>query len=66
MKTTAREILSFIDAAKRFPNGPKKELWVRWLVGQYELRCEATVIKGEFSDLDAKADSVKNIADPQQ
>lgn len=36
--TTPEEILAFIDAAKRFPDTPKKELWVSWLVKQYEAR----------------------------
>lgn len=64
MKTSPQEILAFIDAAKRLPTGPKKELWVSWLVGQYELRCEATVIKrSEFSDIDTKADSIKRLED---
>jgi Mor family transcriptional regulator len=47
MKTSTQEILAFIDAAKRLPNDEKKTLWVRWLVNQYELRCQATVIKGK-------------------
>jgi hypothetical protein len=66
MKTSPQEILAFIDAAKRLPNNPKKELWVNWLVTQYQLRCDVTVIKGDFSDLDAKADSVKKLEDSQQ
>lgn len=37
-KTSPEEILAFIDAAGRFPPGPKKEQWVRWLVKQYEAR----------------------------
>jgi len=45
MKTSPQEILAFIDAAQRLPAGPKKELWVSWLVKQYELTCTATVIK---------------------
>jgi hypothetical protein len=45
MKTSPQEILAFIDAARRLPTGPKKELWVRWLCQQYQLRCEAEVIK---------------------
>jgi hypothetical protein len=35
---SAEEILAFIDAARRLPPGPKKELWVSWLVTQYECR----------------------------
>jgi hypothetical protein len=35
-KTTAEEILAFIDAACRLPNNEKKELWVRWLVAQWD------------------------------
>lgn len=35
-RTSPEEILAFIDAARRFPPGPKKELWVGWLVKQYE------------------------------
>jgi hypothetical protein len=45
MKTTAQEILAFIAAAERLPNTPQKEIYVRFLVKQYELRCTATVIK---------------------
>lgn len=47
MKTSAQEILAFIDAARRLPNNEKKELWVNFLVKQYELRCTAEVIKNE-------------------
>lgn len=47
MKTTPQEILAFIDAARRMPDTPKKELWVKFLVKQYELRCNATVIKAK-------------------
>ena len=47
MKTTAHEILAFIEAAQRLPNNQKKELWVNFLVKQFELRCQATVIKAE-------------------
>lgn len=50
-QTSREEILAFIDAARRLPNNPKKELWVNWLVQQYELRCEATVIKSKDSQL---------------
>jgi hypothetical protein len=45
MKRTAQEILAFIAAAERLPNTPQKEIYVRFLVRQYELRCCATVIK---------------------
>lgn len=49
-KTSPEEILAFIDAAKRMPNGPKKELWVNWLVKQFTLRCEGTVIKSPIEN----------------
>jgi hypothetical protein len=68
-QTSPQEILAFIDAAKRMPNGPKKELWVRWLVGQYELHCEATVIPSDkkvISDLSTKTDSAINVAESQE
>lgn len=58
MATTKQEILAFIDAAKRFPNGEKKELWVKFLVKQYELRCEATVTKGnKNANIDSNTNS---------
>jgi len=44
-KTSTQEILAFIDAARRLPDTPQKEIYVKFLVKQYELRCEATVIK---------------------
>jgi hypothetical protein len=47
MKTTSQEILAFIDAACRLPNNEKKELWVNFLVTQFELRCQGEVIKSE-------------------
>lgn len=62
----AQEILAFIEAAGRMPNSAKKELWVSWLVKQFELRCEATVISAKhsaFSDTVTKADSVKKLAE---
>ncbi len=40
-----RDILAFIDAAKRLPPTPQKEIYVSWLVRQYELKCSAEVIK---------------------
>jgi hypothetical protein len=46
-KTSPQEILAFLDAAKRLPDNPKKELWVKFLVRQFELTCEATVIRGK-------------------
>jgi hypothetical protein len=44
-KTSTQEILAFIDAARRLPDNDKKEIYVKFLVKQYELRCNATVIK---------------------
>jgi hypothetical protein len=46
-KTSSQEILAFIDAACRLPNNEKKELWVNFLVTQFELRCQGEVIKSE-------------------
>ena len=62
----AQEILAFIDSARRMKPSAKKELWVRWLVRQFELRCEATVIpadKNFISDLSTKTDFAINVAD---
>jgi hypothetical protein len=57
-KTSTQEILAFIDAARRLPNDDKKELWVKFLVRQYELSCEATVIKGkQNASIDSNTDS---------
>jgi hypothetical protein len=44
-----QEILAFIAAAERFPPSPEKVLWVAFLIRQFELRCEATVIKSDQS-----------------
>ena len=71
MKSSRRpeEILAFIDSAKRMHPGPKKELWVRWLVRQFELRCEATVLpadKNFISDLSTKTDFAINVAKPDK
>ncbi len=68
-RTSPQEILAFIDAAKRMPAGPKKELWVRWLVKQFELRCEATVIPSDkkiISDFTTKTDFAINVAESQE
>jgi hypothetical protein len=46
---THKDILSFIDAAKRLPDTPQKVIYVRWLVRQFELRCSADVIKANKS-----------------
>jgi len=67
-QTSPQEILAFIAAARRMPAGPKKELWVRWLVRQFELRCTATVIpkdKKVVSDLSTKTDFAINVAESQ-
>jgi hypothetical protein len=45
MKRTPQEILAFIAAAERLPDTPQKEIYVRFLFQQFQLRCEATVIK---------------------
>ena len=50
-KTSTQEILAFIDAARRLPDNDKKEIYVRFLVKQYELRCQATVIKANKTEL---------------
>jgi hypothetical protein len=39
-KTTPQEILAYIAAAKRMPDTPLKEIWVAWLVTQYEQAVE--------------------------
>jgi hypothetical protein len=44
-----RDILAFIDSARRLPATPQKEIYVRWLVKQYELCCTATVVKANKS-----------------
>ena len=54
MKTTPEEILAFIDAARRFPPGPKKELWVKWLVTQYEARISGGKFTMNINTDDAK------------
>jgi hypothetical protein len=41
-KTTPQEILAFISAARRMPDNELKEIWVRWLVQQYEQAVERT------------------------
>lgn len=38
--TSDKELLAFIDAAHRMPPGAKKEIWVSWLVKQYECRIQ--------------------------
>ena len=59
MKTSPQDILAFIDAAKRFPDGPQKELWVQFLTRQFELRCEATVIKGtQNENIDSNSSTI--------
>ena len=50
-KTSTQEILAFIDAARRLPDNDKKEIYVKFLVKQYELRCNATVIKANNKEL---------------
>ena len=55
MRTTPpEEILAFIDAARRLPNGPKKELWVTWLVKQYESRISGPKFSMNINTDDAK------------
>lgn len=49
--THPNEILAFIDAARRLPDGEKKQLWVKFLVRQFELSCSATVIKADLCEL---------------
>lgn len=53
-KTSPEEILAFIDAAQRFPDGPKKELWVSWLIKQYECRIFALKFTMNINTTDAK------------
>jgi hypothetical protein len=58
-RTTAQEVLAFIDAARRLPNSTEKETYVNFLVSQYELRCSVTVIHADntvISDLSTKTD----------
>lgn len=50
-KTSPQEILAFIDASRRLPNTAEKTIYVNFLVKQYELSCEARVIKGTVSQL---------------
>lgn len=45
MKYTTQDVLAFIAAAERFPNSKEKEIYVSWLATQFELTCEAEVIK---------------------
>lgn len=53
-KTSPEEILAFIDSARRLPPGPKKELWVKWLVKQYEARISGPKFTMSINTNDAK------------
>lgn len=50
-KTPPNEILAFISAANRLPNNYKKELWVKFLVKEFELACTASTIIDKNSNL---------------
>lgn len=60
--TSDKELLAFIDAAHRMPPGAKKEIWVSWLVKQYECRIQGGKFTLRINTTDDKEQNSKKIS----